>query len=110
MKALIKLSRALGKFRDMDSTMPTQVMAIFLAVAKSREPLEETALPNMTGMLQASVNRALKDLSVGTEAKSKRGLKLVVQRPHPLDARKNIVELTPKGHKLVADIEEIING
>ena len=60
-------------------------------------------------MTQSSVNRCLIDLQEGHPKKNKPGLHLIVQRVHPLDARQREASLTPKGRKLVQQIEEIIN-
>ena len=40
----------------------------------------------------------------------KPGLKLIVQKVSMLDARQREASLTPKGRKLVQQIDEIING
>ena len=61
-------------------------------------------------MTQSSVNRALIYLQdTHWKDRTKPGLRLIVQKVHPLDARQRITTLTPRGHKLVQQIEEIIN-
>ena len=110
MDALMKLDRLIDLFRAMDQNLPTQVVSVFLAVARSKEPLETRRLPDLTGMTQSSVNRALiylQDTHWGDRKKP--GLKLIIQKVHPLDARMREASLTPKGRKLAAQIEEIIN-
>ena len=110
MDALAKLDRLIDLFRAMDQTLPTQVVSVFLAIARSEEPLETRRIPNMCGMTQSSVNRALTYLQhVHWSIKGKPGLKLITQKVSMLDARQREATLTPKGHQMAAKIEEIIN-
>lgn len=109
--AVMKMERVIDLFRAMDNVLPSQVISVFLVVARSREPLETRHLPNLTGLTQSSVNRALTYLRhTHWSDKKKPGLNLITQKVHPLDARQREASLTPKGRKLAQQIDEIING
>ena len=111
MDALVKLDRVVSLMRQMDPIMPTQVISVFLAIAKSKEPLETRLLPNKVGLSQSAVNRALTYLQdTHWKDHTKPGLKLIAYRPHHLDARQRLASLSPRGQQLVAQIKEIIDG
>lgn len=107
--ALVKAEKIIDLFRGLDSTLPTQVVAVFLAIAKQTEPLETRRLPDMVGLSQSSINRALTYLQdTHWSDRHRPGLKLIDQQVSRMDARQRVVELTPKGRKLANQIEEII--
>lgn len=108
--AVRKLSRALDLFRAMDPELPTQVIEVFCTIAQHDE-VQTRDLPDMTGLTQSSVNRAVTYLADHHwRDRSKTGLKLIAQRTDPMDRRQRVVSLTPKGVKLSRQLEEIFNG
>ena len=110
-KSLMKLDRCIDLFRSMDNGLSSQVISVFLAVARSRGSIETRDLPTKTGLSQSSVNRSLTYLQEHHwKDPDKPGLRLVNQKVHPLDARMRVVELTIRGRKVADQIEEIING
>jgi len=111
MDALVQLDRVVSLFRQMDPIMPSQVVSVFLAIARSKEPLETRLLPNKVGLSQSAVNRALTYLQdTHWKDRTKPGLKLIAYRPHPMDARQRLASLSPRGHQVAAEIREIIDG
>lgn len=110
MNALIKMDRAISLFRNLDSELPTQVVSIFLAIARKGECYTRE-LPDSVGLSTSAVNRGLTYLGDHHwRDRSKAGLKLVAQRVDPMDRRQRIAELTPRGRSIVKQLEEILNG
>lgn len=106
-----RLAKAIDLFRAMDNTIPSQVVSVFLEVAANSEGIETRRLPRRVGLTQASVSRALLYLAdTDWKDKSKPGLRLIVRRTSARDARQRIVQLTPKGRRLVREIEAAFDG
>lgn len=111
--AIRKADQIINLFRGMDNTIPSQVISVFLAVAKVSldEELETRRIPEKVGLSHAATQRALTYLGdTHWKDKEKPGLNLTTYRVSLRDARQRVVELTPKGRKLVHQIDEIING
>ena len=108
--AVERLANAINLFRAMDNTIPSQVVSVFLEVAASSEGIEARRLPCRVGLSQASVSRALLYLAdTDWKDKSKPGLRLIVRRNSARDARQRVVQLTPKGRRLVREIEAALD-
>lgn len=111
LKALKKMNRCVDLFRSMDAGLSSQTISVFLAVALSPDHMETRDLSTKTGLTQGSVNRALTYMQEKHwKNPDKPGLKLVIQKVHPLDARQRVVSLTIRGRKLADQIREIIDG
>lgn len=105
------LAKTLELFRELDPTLPSQVIAVFLEIANAEDgELETRDLPDRVGLAQSSVNRALTYLSDRHWSdKDKPGLQLIEHRLHPLDRRQRIAVLSPKGKTFVRKIEEYLS-
>lgn len=108
--AVTRLAKAVNLFREMDNTMPSQVISVFLEVASSHHGVETRSLPERVGLSQASVSRAILYLAEADwVGKNKPGLRLVTSRVSRKDARQRIVTLTPKGRSLARQIERVLS-
>ena len=108
--AVERLAKAINLFRAMDNTIPSQVVSVFLEVAANNEGIEARRLPPRVGLTQASVSRALLYLAdTDWKDKSKPGLRLIVRQTSARDARQRVVQLTPKGQRLVREIEATLD-
>ena len=107
-KPISMVHQAVELFRTLDPYLPSQVISVFLEVAANDGPVETRDLPKKLGMPQSSVNRALTTLAeTHWKDREKPGLFLLEHRVSPLDRRQRLVQLTPKGKKMVADIERL---
>lgn len=107
---LRKLSKTLDIFRGMDSDLPTQVIDVFLSIAQ-RDEVYTRDLPDMVGLSQSSVNRAVTYLAdAHWRDRNKPGLKLISMRIDPMDRRQRIVQLTARGKHVATQLEEILDG
>jgi len=94
--AVERLAKAINLFREMDNTIPSQVISVFLEVASSHDGVETRSLPERVGLSQASVSRAILHLAeTNWMGKNKPGLRLITTRVSGKDARQRIAALTP---------------
>jgi DNA-binding MarR family transcriptional regulator len=107
-RALDKVNLLLSGFKEVDETMPIQVAVTFLMVAMYA-PCSLTDIWKSTGWSQSTLSRHLLDL--GERDRHKRpGLKLVDVKRDPMELRKNIYTLTPKGEKLAHKLASIVRA
>ena len=102
---LRKLESFLSQVMVIDDAMPIQQLAVFLAIAR-REGLSIAELAKALGLGRSSASRnvaALGDL----HWQKKPGLYLVEDRIDPMELRKKQIYLTPKGRRLLEQIEAI---
>lgn len=105
-----RMARAIDLFREMDNTIPSQVISVFLEVAGFPDGIETRQLPDRVRLTQASVSRAILYLSdTHWKDKSKTGLHLILRRAGSQDARQRVVKLSPKGRRLVRKIEATLD-
>jgi DNA-binding MarR family transcriptional regulator len=99
----------LGAFQEHNPTMPIQMAASFLLVAKNEgKSLRE--LRQLSGVAQSTMSRHLLDLG----ARNRRfgeGLGLVRSEIDPMELRRKQFYLTPKGRRLLETLMGIcVNG
>lgn len=106
-RSLEKVKLLFSAFQEIDETMPLQVAITFLEVA-IHEGCSLTDIWKMTGWSHSTLSRHLLDLGERNRHKEE-GLKLLESRRDPLELRKNIYTLTPKGRKLVAKLLSLLH-
>lgn len=100
------LSRLCGYLMKFDPDMPISRLRVFLYVAQRKDTLVRD-LVKVTGMNQATIARTLAILSDRPQRGAQSGLGWVDIRPDPNDPRRVILNLTPKGQNVVAEIAEL---
>lgn len=103
-----KLESFIGQIRMLDDGMPLQQLACFLAVAR-REGQSIAEIATIVGIAPSSASRNVSALDAWTWKKTP-GLSLVTTREDPMELRKKQVVLTPKGRRLLEQIESIFEG
>lgn len=97
-KALRKLLRLLEEFRKLDPEMPLQQAVTFVEVAL-RPGISVTELSDRVGQALSSTSRNVAALGE-VNRNRQQGHNLVVAKEDPLERRKKIVSLTPKGRRV----------
>lgn len=103
-----RLLKAINLLRLLDREMPAQVIASFLYVA-SHDNCHKQAMEEELSMTVASGSRNTDWLSKYHRL-NKPGLNLITKEADPTDRRRQILKLTPKGHELVNQLQEILYG
>lgn len=103
-----RLLKAMNLLRVLDREMPAQVIASFLYVA-SHDNCHKQAMEEELSMTVASGSRNTDWLSKYHRL-NKPGLDLITKEADPSDRRRQILKLTPKGHELVKQLQEILYG
>lgn len=98
--------RALNVFRQIDPEMPIQYVVSFLEIAR-HEGLSVSDLASRMGMAQSSASRQLAALSK-FRARLQPGHDLVAAHEDPMERRKKIIMLTPKGKVLLMQINDLM--
>lgn len=100
-RTLKKLDRVLMQFRtSIDPNVPAQLAQTFVAVALN-ERASLTQIAEVVGTALSTASRHLADLG-NLNRKKESGYKLIHREQDPMELRKNIYTLTPKG-RLLAD-------
>ena len=100
------LFRALEEFRKLDPTMPSQTAAIFLYVAVHPGcTMKDVA--EALGTSESSVSRNVSALSDWHRLK-RPGLGLVTKDYDPYELRRRIINLTPKGQRVLNSLSAIM--
>lgn len=109
--ALFVASEVLQEFRKLvadklgKQDVPPNIVVVFAAVAanpgRSLKELQEA-----TGLGQAVMSRSCSMLGRGKPSANEPGLGLVVTEEDPTNYSRKIVNLTPKGEKFVAQIDQ----
>ncbi len=107
-RELHTITRVINAVRIVDDTMPVQTLSVFLGVAQ-KEPISISDLATLTGLAQSSASRNVAALSEWHWLK-KPGLGLVKLEVDPMELRKKLVTLTPKGKKLVEQLTGLVEG
>ena len=105
-RSLERVKLLLSAFKEIDETMPLQIAITFLEVA-IHEGCSLTDIWKMTGWSHSTLSRHLLDLGERNRHKEE-GLQLIESRRDPLELRKNIYTLTPKGRKLVQKLISLL--
>lgn len=107
-RELHTLLRVVNAVRLIDDTMPVQTLSVLLGVAQ-KGPVSVNELATLTGLSQSATSRnaaALSDL----HWLKRPGLGLVQLDVDPMELRKKLVTLTPKGQKFVDQLVGLIEG
>ena len=96
------------EFRSLDTEVPGQLVSVFLYIA-SHNPCHMQAIENDLRLTPNSVSRNTDWLSKYHRL-GKPGMGLVVKIADPANARRRLVKLTEKGHRLVDRINQILES
>lgn len=100
------LSRFASYLMQFDPDMPISRLRVFLFIAQRKDVLVRD-LTAATGMKQSTVARTLAILADKPQRGNHVGLGWISMAPDPEDPRRLLLNLTSKGKKVVADIEEL---
>jgi len=100
--------RVLEEFRRLDPDLPIQYALSFLTIAQ-HEGMSMGELAHHLGIAQSSASRNIAALSKW-HSFGKAGHDLVEAHEDPRERRRKLVELTPRGRKLVQILEAIMGG
>ena len=103
---MAKLAQAIEHFRTLDKEIPAQVIATFLYVA-SHDDCSKVDLEKALAFSNASGSRNTDWLSAFHRL-NKPGLGLIIKYRDPTNRRKQVLQLSPKGRKLVQELKQIL--
>lgn len=96
---LQQLDTALATFAQLDSThWPNHFSRVFLAIAES-QPATYRQIAEQLAMTENSVARTVKALGT-TNRRGDRGFGLVTSSRDPIECRRFVATLTPRGERL----------
>lgn len=98
--------KAFELLRIMDREIPGQLVSTFLYVA-SHNPCHKQAIEEDLGLTVASGSRLI-DWLCQYHRLGKPGLGLVIKNKDPLNQRRIIVQLSPKGESLARQMRDLI--
>lgn len=100
--------RVFKKIQELDPEMPLgMVFALFVIASKEPEGLSLSDLAKEANIGLASASRYVSALGKQDRRRQK-GFELVDAREDPMERRKKIVTLTPKGRVLIKKLTEIV--
>lgn len=105
-RLLDKVAIILSAFKEVDESMQIQLAMTFLMVAM-HEGCSLTDIYKQTGWAISTISRHLLDLGERNRNKNP-GLNLVESRRDPMELRKNIYTLTPRGRKLAGKLVSLV--
>ena len=105
-KCIEKGVRLLAAFRGLDPEIPATVAAVFMTVA-AQEGMTMKELADELGISQASCSRNVAYLSK-VHRLHKPGLDLMVATEDPLERRRKVLKLSPKGKRFLEKVEKIL--
>lgn len=103
-----RLCRVHELFRQIDTEVPGQLVSVFCFIA-SHNPCNLQAIEKGLGLSPNSTSRNTDWLSTHHRL-GKPGMKLIVKKVDPFNARRRIVELTNEGYEMVDKIKRILYG
>jgi DNA-binding MarR family transcriptional regulator len=108
------LRAAVEEFRKLDPVMPAQTMAHFLVIAeRAPEEIGMKELAGMFGLSQSSTSRNVAYLGKVWKTNSEGavpGLDLVEAYEDPMERRRKLVRMTPKGKRVAEALAGLIPG
>jgi DNA-binding MarR family transcriptional regulator len=106
-ETLSQILRVIERFRELDSEIQTQTVAVFLAVAKHPLPLKMQDIAEELGLAQSSVSRNVAWLGSWSRHKQK-GQELLEAYEDPMERRRKLVRLTAKGKRFAKSLSDIL--
>jgi len=100
------LTRAAAHFLRVDPDMTVSRAQIFLLIGQKGECTVRD-LCTSTGLSQPSVSRQIALLFDKPQRGLKAGLGLVALRPDPVEPRRMLISLSPKGQRLIAELQSL---
>lgn len=100
--------KILEEFRKIDPEMPMHMAAMFLIVA-NEEGITMKTLRERLGISQASCSRNVAALS-NAHRLNKPGHDLLMATEDPVERRRKIVMLTPKGKRVAAALLDLLES
>lgn len=108
-KTLRGFQAAIEMFRNLDSELPLQQLAMFLAIAQCEGQKSVTELGNDVGLSRASASRNIAALT-NLHWKKKPGLGLVQLETDPIMLSRKSVILTAQGKQTIEKLVSILAG
>lgn len=106
-----RVLQVLDIFRELDSDMPMgeAVALVVIALGETRQDggLTVTELGQRGGFALASASRYMKSLG-RKNRRGEMGHEVVVDVRDPMDDRRKILRLTPKGSRLIARMKNVV--
>jgi len=102
-----RFSRAVEEFRKIDPEIQAQTILTFVLTMQSSGKLTVKDIATKLGIAQSSASRNVAALSK-IHRKGRPGHDLIRAMENPMDRREKFVELTPKGIRVAATIDEIL--
>ena len=103
---MAKLAKAIEHFRTLDKEIPAQVIATFLYVA-SHNDCNKVDLEKALAFSTASGSRNTDWLSAYHRL-NKPGLGLIIKYRDPNNRRRQVLQLSTKGRKLVQELKQML--
>lgn len=88
-------------------SVEAQTVMFFLHIAAQSEPVDMTSVGNALGLSKAAGSRNYYRLSIGIRGGAE-GLGLLQYQSDPMDIRRKLLTITPKGIEVVKDLTEFI--
>ncbi len=104
----LKLYNALGAFRLIYSEMPIQLAMSFMFIANN-EGCSVTDVKKALDLSQSAASRLVAALTEWSNLK-RPGYGLVVSKADPMEMRRKILRLTPKGNQFFNTLDTIMEG
>lgn len=107
-KKIYTAFRLIQEFRKLDDDITTLMASLFLRVVlNAKDGITMKQLGEQEGVSQASVSRNIAALSKWHRL-HRPGLDLVEAMEDPLERRRKIVKLTPKGRRVAESISDLL--
>ena len=99
--------KVIERFRELDAEMQAQSIAVLLKVAKHPVPIKMGEIAAELGLSQSTVSRNVAYLGDWNRHK-KDGFKLLEAFEDPMERRRKLVRLTPKGARFIKSLSDIL--
>ena len=107
-KGLMRVFQILEEFRKIYPDMQMQTASVFVTIALN-EGITMKDLGQRTGLAQSSCSRNVALLSEWLKH-NKPGYGLVVAQEDPVERRRKIIHLTPKGQRVAASLDMLVRA
>ena len=106
-EALSQILKVIERFREIDTEIQTQTVAVFLTVAKHPVPIKMQEIADELGLAQSSVSRNVAWLGSWSRH-HKKGQELVEAYEDPMERRRKLVRLTEKGTRFAKSLSALL--